>query len=85
MATKHKATFADGQVIKRTSADRVYSHAWRVIYTRAKPEALFDRHITTGFAGSADLAVKAAHSATATTRRTGNYTFTIEVVECERS
>ena len=53
MAIKYIATFADGKIVRRTSAaGRIYSHCWRVQYVS------FDdyEYSATGFSGSRELA-----------------------------
>lgn len=55
--TKFRATFSDGTVLKRTSRDGQYTHAWRVIGQHASlPNP---SNPITGFASSRELAEKA--------------------------
>lgn len=61
MTTKYRATFSDGKVIKRTSRDRMYTHAWRVRWTPFEGTQVYD---VIGFAGSKQLADKALSTAT---------------------
>lgn len=49
MAIKYIATFADGKIVKRTSASgRQYSHCWRIQYV-SQTGTSYD---TTGFSGA---------------------------------
>ena len=49
MAIKYIATFADGKIVKRTSASgRIYSHCWRIQYV-GQSGASRDQ---TGFSGA---------------------------------
>lgn len=54
MAHKYTATFSDGFVKKRTSKDRIYTHAWRYVFTTSEGK----QWTTVGFAGSLQLAQK---------------------------
>jgi hypothetical protein len=73
MKTNYSATFADGSTITRKS-HRVYTHAWQ-----AEWQSRGIKFALTGFAGSAELARKAAQvGARATSSQDG---LKIEVVE----
>jgi hypothetical protein len=72
MSTKYKATFSNGLTINRKSEDRNYTHAWIVTGRNIKWDrehneilGLSDEVVVKakGFAGSAELARKAAEAA----------------------
>lgn len=66
MAKRYQATFPNGDLMKRTSLDRVYTHAWRIVgldFQRAsngQPAIGSDMQrrgvLQKGFAGSEELA-----------------------------
>ena len=54
MAIKYIATFADGKIVRRTSAsERIYSHCWRIQYV-SRLEGVARDYV--GFGGSLALA-----------------------------
>ena len=87
MARNFKATFADGTVVVRTSESRVYSHAWRVRYeecwtNEAKAAGgWLTRDGKARFAGSSELAHRAAIQAMKSGRLYRGLAFEIVQVE----
>ena len=60
--THYRTTFTDGQVREIKNSRRQYSHAWRVVWNNPDDIA----RASFGFAGSRELAEKAARSTVST-------------------
>lgn len=72
MAIKYTATLASGELVKRTSRERVYTHFWRVTGRTGSN--------VQGWAGSERLARAAANTTANSWRKYVNGDCTIEIV-----